>query len=60
MIVFADVLLLFMSINISSMFEIHMLVAIAVMFYILELIMKILPNIPTCRSSAQAAAFARE
>ena len=51
MAVFADVLLLFMLINTSSMLEIHMLVATAIMFYILELIMEILPNIPTIQKS---------
>ena len=44
---FADVLLLFMLRNTSSMLEFHMSVVIAVIFYILELIMEILPNIPT-------------
>ena len=40
-------LLLFMLINASSMSEFHMLVAIVVMFNILELIMELLPNFPT-------------
>ena len=40
-------LLLFMLINTSSMFVFHMLVAAVVMFNILELIMKLLPNYPT-------------
>ena len=40
-------LLLFMLINASTMPEFHMLVAIVVMFNILELIMKLLPNFPT-------------
>ena len=40
-------LLLFMLISSSSMFEFHMLVAIVVMFNILELILKLLPNFPT-------------
>ena len=47
MAVFVDVLLLFMLINTSSIFEINMLVALAIMLYILELIMEIMPNIPT-------------
>ena len=38
---------LFMLINTSIMFEFHMLVATVVMLYILELIMKLLPNFPT-------------
>ena len=41
------VLLLFMLINTSSMFEFHMHVAVVVMIYILELIMEIMPNNPT-------------
>jgi hypothetical protein len=40
-------LLLLMLINASSMFEFHMLVVAAIMFYILELIMEIVPNYPT-------------
>jgi len=40
-------LLLFMLINASSMFEFHMLVLVVIIFYILELIMKIVPNYPT-------------
>jgi hypothetical protein len=36
-----------MLINASSMFEFHMLVVIVVMFNILELIMKNVPNYPT-------------
>jgi hypothetical protein len=36
-----------MLINASSMFEFHMLVVAAIMFYILELIMEIVPNYPT-------------
>ena len=40
-------LLLLMLISSSSMFEFHMLVAIVVMFNILELIMELLPNFPT-------------
>ena len=40
-------MLLFMLISSSSMFEFHMLVAIVVMFNILELIMELLPNFPT-------------
>ena len=40
-------LLLFMLIISASMFEFHMLVAIVVMFNILELIMELLPNFPT-------------
>ena len=47
MVVFVDVLLLFVLINTSSIFEINMLVALAIMLYILELIMKIMPNNPT-------------
>ena len=47
MAVLVDVLLLFMLINTSSIFEINMLVALAIMPYILELIMKIMPNNPT-------------
>ena len=38
-------LLLLMLINASSMFEFHMLVVAAIMFYILELIMQIVPII---------------
>ena len=41
------VMLLFMLISSSSMFEFHMLVVIVVMFNILELIMELLPNFPT-------------
>ena len=42
---FCDVvLLLFMLFSASSMLEIHMLVAVFVMFNILELIMEIMPN----------------
>jgi hypothetical protein len=40
-------LLLLMLINASSMFEFHMLVVDAILFYILELIMEIVPNYPT-------------
>ena len=40
-------MLLFMLINASSMFEFHMLVVVVIMFYILELIMEIVPNYPT-------------
>ena len=47
MAVSVDVLLLFMLINTSSIFEINMLVALAIMLYILELIMEIMPNNPT-------------
>ena len=47
MAVFVDVLLLFMLINTFSIFEVNMLVALAIILYILELIMKIMPNIPT-------------
>ena len=36
-----------MLINASSMFEFHMLVVAVTMFYILELIMEIVPNYPT-------------
>ena len=39
MAVFVDVLLLFMLINTSNIFEINMLVALAITPYILELIM---------------------
>jgi hypothetical protein len=39
-----------MLINASSMFEFHMLVVAAIMFYILELIMEIVPNYPTVGS----------
>ena len=46
MAVFVDVLLLFMLINMSSIFEINMLVALAIMLYILKLIMEIMPNNP--------------
>ena len=45
--VLEDVVLLFMLINTSSVFEFNMLVAVAIMFNILELIMKIMPNIQT-------------
>ena len=45
--VFVDVLLLFVLINASSIYEINMLVAVVVMFNILELIMEIVPNTPT-------------
>jgi hypothetical protein len=31
----------------SSMFELHVVVAIVVMFHIVELIMEIVPNYPT-------------
>ena len=44
---FSVCMLLFMLVNTSSMFEINMLVAIVVMFNILELIMKLLPNYST-------------
>ena len=47
MAVFVDVLLLFMLINMSSIFEINMLVALAIMLYMLELIMKNMTNNPT-------------
>ena len=47
MAVFVDVWLLFMLINTSSIFEFNMLVAVAIMFTILELIMEIMPNNPT-------------
>lgn len=40
-------MLLFMLVTASSMFEFHMLVAIVVMFNILELIIELLPNFPT-------------
>ena len=40
-------LLLFMLISASSMSEFHMLVAIVVMFNMLELILELLPNFPT-------------
>ena len=40
-------MLLLMLVNASSMFEINILVAIIVMFNILELIMKLLPNYST-------------
>jgi hypothetical protein len=43
-------LLLLMLINASSMFEFHMLVVAIIMFYILELIMQIVPNYPTTTS----------
>jgi hypothetical protein len=39
-------LLLLMLINASSMFEFHMIVVAVIMFYILEVIMKIVPNYP--------------
>ena len=42
-----DVLVLFMLINTSSICEINMLVAAVIMLNILELIMEIVPNIPT-------------
>jgi hypothetical protein len=41
------ILLLFMLINASNMFDFHMLVVDVVMVNILELIMKIVPNYPT-------------
>ena len=47
MAVFVDVWLLFMLINTSSIFEFNMLVAAAIMFTILELILEIMPNNPT-------------
>ena len=47
MAVLVDVLLLFMLINTSSIFEINMLVALVNMLYIPELIMELLPNYPT-------------
>ena len=47
MAVFVDVWLLFMLINTSSIFEFNMLVAAAIMFIILELILEIMPNNPT-------------
>jgi hypothetical protein len=40
-------LLLLMLINASSMFEFHMLLVAAIMFYILELIMETVSNYPT-------------
>ena len=40
-------MLLFMLISSSSMFEFHMLVAIVVMFNMLELILELLPNFPS-------------
>jgi hypothetical protein len=40
-------LLLLMLINASSMFEFHMLLVAVIMFYILELIVEIVPNYPT-------------
>ena len=43
----AFMLILFMLISTSSMFVFHMLVAVLVMFNILKLIMKLLPNYPT-------------
>ena len=51
MAVFVDVFLLFMLINTPSIFEINMLVALAIMLYILELIMEIMPNIPTIQKT---------
>ena len=50
MAVFVDVWLLFMLINTSSIFEFNMLVAVAIMFTILELILEIMPNNPTLTS----------
>ena len=47
MAVFVDVWMMFMLINTSSIFEINMLVALAIMLYILELIMQLLSNYPT-------------
>jgi hypothetical protein len=47
MIVVPYALLLFIFINASSMLEFHILVDDIVMFNILELMMKILPNFPT-------------
>jgi hypothetical protein len=35
--------------NASSIFELHVVVAVIVMFHILELIMEIVPNYPTDR-----------
>lgn len=51
MAVIAYALLLFMLINTSSMLEFHVIVAAVVMFNIMELIVKILPNYPTQISS---------
>ena len=53
MAVLAYVLLLLMLIYSSSMFEVHMLVAVVVIFNILELLMEIVPNFPTTHSSAR-------
>ena len=47
MAVLVDVLLLFMLTNTSSIFELNMLVAVEIMFIILELIVEIMPNNPT-------------
>ena len=44
---FSASMLLFMLVNTYSMFEINMLVPLVVMFNILELIMKLLPNYST-------------
>ena len=44
---FSVSMLMFMLVSTSSLFEISMLVAIVVMFNILELIMKLLPNYST-------------
>ena len=52
MAVLVDVLLLFMLINTSSIFEFNMLLAVAIMFTILELIMEIMPNNPTTSKSS--------
>ena len=43
-------MLMFMLISSSSMFEFHMLVAIVVMFNILDLVMELLPNFPTIQN----------
>ena len=43
----AYTLLLFMLINTSSMLEVHVIIAVVVMIYILKLIVKIMPNNPT-------------
>ena len=49
----AYVLLLFMLINASSMFEFHMLVAFIVMLNIQKLIMELLSNYPTEKYRSQ-------
>ena len=48
---FSICILLFMIVNTSSMFDINMLVAIVVMFNIMELIMELLPNYSTINFS---------